>query len=82
MPRVRREHLPYPLLNHLIIRVRERKITLQQLEALLRWLEANPIVPEGKWFKKFSGFVLCGEGEFVKTFLLPGQAVTGEEVTQ
>jgi hypothetical protein len=38
------------------------------------------VVPEGKWFRRFAGFTLCGEGEFIKTFLLPGQAPDGQEI--
>jgi hypothetical protein len=38
------------------------------------------VVPEGKWFWRFTGFTLCGEGEFIKTFLLPGQAPDGLEI--
>ena len=38
-------------------------------------------VPDGKWFKRFPGMILCGEGELVKTFLLPGQTPIGEEIT-
>jgi hypothetical protein len=34
----------------------------------------------GKWFKRFSGMTVCGEGELVKTFLRQGQAASGEEV--
>jgi hypothetical protein len=35
-------------------------------------------VPEGKWFKRFADFTICGEGEFVKTVLLPGQLPEGQ----
>jgi hypothetical protein len=43
-------------------------------------MRADPEVPIGKWFKKFPGMTVCGEGELVKTFLQPGQAATGEEL--
>jgi hypothetical protein len=69
MPKVCRDKLPPYLLQHLMVRVRQRNISLEHLEAVLRWLEQEPIVPDGKWFKKFSGFTLCREGELVKTFL-------------
>jgi hypothetical protein len=51
-----------------------------QLHRLYDWLETVPEVPEGEWFKRFPGMVVCGEGAFVKTFLLPGQIAYGEEV--
>ncbi|MBI4220810.1 MAG: hypothetical protein HY682_11745, partial [Chloroflexi bacterium] len=51
-----------------------------QLELLARWLDTEPDVPQGQWYKRFSGMTACGEGEFVKTFLLPGQRPRGERV--
>jgi hypothetical protein len=50
-----------------------------QLGFLADWLRTDPEVPAGQWFKKFSGLTVCGEGEFIKTFLQPGQIATGEE---
>jgi hypothetical protein len=38
----------------------------------VRWLDTEPEAPDGKWFRKFSGFTVWGEGAFKKTFLLPG----------
>ena len=80
MPKVRREKLPERLLVHLLTRVRERNISHEQLVALARWLDGEPEVPTGKWFKRFPAFTICGEGEFMKTFLLTGQAPDGQEV--
>jgi hypothetical protein len=37
-------------------------------------------VADGKWFKRFSGMIVCGEGELVKTFLTPNQIPTGTEL--
>ena len=80
MPRVGRSQLPPPLLLHLLVRMRERSISSDELVRLARWLDTEPEVPEGKWFKRFPDFVLRGEGEFVKTFLRPGQAPDGQEL--
>lgn len=80
MPRVGRSQLPPPLLLHFLVRMRERSISSDELVRLARWLDTEPEVPEGKWFKRFPDFVLCGEGEFVKTFLRPGQAPDGQEL--
>ena len=80
MPKVRRQKLPEALLRHLLLRVRQREISDDQITLLAHWLDTNPEVPNGKWFKKFSGMTVCGEGELVKTFLLPGQLPTGEEI--
>jgi hypothetical protein len=80
MPKVRRESLPRPLFRHLVERVREREISTEQLELLLEWLETEPEVPEGRWFKRFAAMTVCGEGELITTFLRSGQAVLGEEL--
>jgi hypothetical protein len=37
-------------------------------------------VPHAKWFRRFHGFTVCGEGELVKTFFLTGQLAEGQEV--
>ena len=80
MPKVRRENLPRALFRHLIDRVGERQISTDQLELLLDWLETEPDVPEERWFKRFAGVTVCGEGELIKTFLRSGQAAFGEEL--
>jgi len=80
MPRIRRRNLPEALLAHLVLRVRERNISHEQIILLARWLDTEPVVPEGRWFRRFVGFTLCGESELVKTFLLPGQLPDGVEI--
>jgi hypothetical protein len=47
---------------------------------LATWLDTEPEVPEGEWYKRFSGMTVCGEGELIKTFLLPGQAPKGKRI--
>ena len=44
------------------------------------WLDRNPEVPVGKWFKGFPHFFVCGEGELIKTFLPKGRLPQGIEV--
>ena len=80
MPRVRRHNVPPALLQHLLDRVQSRRIPASQLELLAKWLDRKPEVPEGQWYKRFSGMTVCGEGEWIKTFLLPGQAPKGQPV--
>jgi hypothetical protein len=80
MPRVRRHGLPPQLLDHLLDRVRSRQIGAEQLGLLADWLSTEPEVPIGRWFKRFPGMTACGEGELIKTFLLPNQTATGDEV--
>ena len=80
MPKVRRELVPEGLLAHLALRIHERQISFDQLILLARWLDTDPIVPDGMWFKRFAGFTVCGEGELVKTLLTAGQIPIGTEL--
>jgi hypothetical protein len=80
MPKIRRRNVPLALLDHLFERIRSREILTDQLGELAAWLDTEPEVPTGKWFKRFGGMIVCGEGEFVKTFLRSGQNAAGEEV--
>lgn len=80
MPRVQRSNLPRPLFDHLLDRIKSRQISADQLGFLAEWLDTNPEVPDGKWFKKFSGMIVCGEGQLIKTFLQSGQAAFGIEL--
>ncbi len=80
MPKIRRRQLPPALISHLVRRVRERRVSADQLADCSDWLASNPTVPDGKWFKCFADFTICGEGELVKTFLVPGQLPDGEEI--
>ena len=80
MPKVRRQNLPPALLQHLLDRIQSRKIPASQLELLAKWLDTEPDVPEGEWYRRFSAMTVCGKGDLVKTFLLPGQAAKGQRV--
>lgn len=80
MPRVRRKDLPPALFRHLLDRIQQRQVEARQLELLARWLDAEPEVPEGAWYKRFAGLTVCGDGELVKTFLVPGQVPKGTRV--
>jgi len=80
MPKIRRQNVPPRLLQHLLDRIQDRHITPDQLGLLADWLDTQPEVADGQWFKKFPGMIVCGEGELVKTFLLPGQLPIGTEI--
>ena len=60
--------------------MRDRKISLNDLNQLRIWIESKPDVPDGHWYKDFGSFKLCGEGSYPKTFLLAGQAATGQKL--
>ena len=80
MPRIQWTNLPPALRQHLFDRLRERKISIEDLYQLKLWRESEPEAPEGHWFKDFGSFKICGEGQYPKTFLLRGQAARGREL--
>jgi hypothetical protein len=80
MPKIRRSRLPEALIRHLVLRIRQREVAMDQLGLFADWCDTNPEVPTGPWFKRFPGLIACGEGDLVKTFLVPGQVPHGEEV--
>ena len=80
MRTVRRQNLPPALFQHLLDRIQSRKIPATQLESLATWLDTEPDVPEGERHKRFAGMTVCGQGELIKAFLLPGQAPKGKRV--
>jgi hypothetical protein len=73
-------NLPAGVRQHLIDRMRDRAITIADLNQLRLWIESRPEVPEDDWYKDFGSFKICGQGSFPKTFLLRGQAARGEVV--
>lgn len=80
MPKVRRLNVPPALFQHLLDRVHDRDIDASQLMLLAKWLDGEPDVPHGPWYKRFSGMTVCGEGDLIKTFLLPSHAPKGKRV--
>ncbi len=80
MPKIRRQNLPPALFQHLLDRIQQRKIPASQLELLAEWLEEEPEVPNEPWYKSFSGMIVCGDGELIKTFLIPGQVPQGKRI--
>ena len=72
--------LPPAIRNHLVERMHDRSISLDDLNRLRLWIESKPGVPDGPWYKDFDSFKLCGEGKYPKTFLLAGQAATGHKL--
>jgi hypothetical protein len=51
---------------------------VSDLNQLRMWIESQPEVPEGPWYKDFGSFKICGEGTLPKTFLLRGQVAKGQ----
>jgi hypothetical protein len=65
---------------HLLARIKDRHISVDQLALLADWLATEPEVPNERWFKRFPGMIVCGEGELIKTFLQSGQVPSGREL--
>lgn len=61
-------------------RLKDRRISASDMQALQEWIIHSPQVPGGKWYKNFGSFKLCGEGDTPLTFLEKGQVPYGEEV--
>ena len=79
MPKIKKPP-PRGILDHLVQRYREGRIADSDFLELKHWLESDPEVPSGKWYKRFRSGTLAGKGELPSTFLTPGMAVEGEEV--
>jgi hypothetical protein len=69
--------LPLRVRQHLADRMRDRSISLSDLDKLRLWMASQPEVPETDWFKDFGSFKICGRGPYPKTFLLRGQPAVG-----
>ena len=81
MPKIEAwSNFPQLLREHLILRMRDRSISIAHLNQLRLWIESNPEVPNGKWYKEFDSFTLCGEGPYPKTFLVSGQSALGDKL--
>jgi hypothetical protein len=81
MPRIASwNDLPANVRQHLLDRMRDRAISLDDLNQLRLWINSHPTVPEGDWYKDFGSFKICGRGPYPKTFLSSGQAAKGESL--
>ena len=80
MPKVERRNIPRALFAHLLSRISERSIDAEALRSLAAWLDTDPEVPNGDWYKRFPSMTVCGRGTLVKTFLTPTQAPHGQEL--
>ena len=78
MPKIERwDNFPEAVRQHLIDRLRDRSISIADLNRLRLWIDTRPEVPEGDWYKDFGTFKLCGHGVLAKTFLLQGHVAKG-----
>jgi len=47
------DHPPVAVREHLIERMRDRSISIADLNQLRLWIESKPEVPEGDWYRDF-----------------------------
>lgn len=80
MPKIQFSDLPRGVWHHLLQRVDERGISVNDLLLLQTWVRTSPLASEGDWYKDFGSFVLCGSGEFPKTVLEKGMKPFGEDI--
>jgi hypothetical protein len=81
MPKIESwDNFPAGIRQHLIDRMRDRAISISDLNQLRLWIDSKPEVPAGDWYKDFGSFKFCGRGSFPKTFLLRGHAAKGEAI--
>jgi len=50
------DDLPLAVRQHLVDRMRDRSITIADLNQLRLWIESSSAVPEGDWYKDFGSF--------------------------
>jgi hypothetical protein len=69
MPQIENwSNFPSAVRDHLAERMRDRDISISDLNRLRVWIEARPEVPEGDWYKDFGSFKLCGTGGLSQNF--------------
>ena len=80
MPKIQFSNLPRAVWLHLLQRVEERQISVNDLLALQEWVKTSPVGPDGDWYKDFRSFCLCGSGHLPKTVLEKGMKPFGTAI--
>jgi hypothetical protein len=70
---------PRHVREHLSQRLKDRGIRADDLDKLRVWVESEPDVPAGDWYRDFGSFKICGTGADPTTFLTREQQAWGEE---
>jgi len=71
---------PRHVREHLVERLTDRKITAADLEKRRAWVDSQPEVPTGDWYKDFGRFKICGTGPNPTTFLTEEQVPWGQKI--
>jgi hypothetical protein len=58
----------------------ERQISRNALGQVLFWVDSDPTVPAGEWFKRFDGVTIAGKGALILTVLESEMFAVGAEV--
>ena len=61
MPEIQWTKLSKGVKHHLMDRLKDRRITASDLQALQEWIAHSPPVPSGKWYKNFGTFISSAE---------------------
>ena len=77
MPKVRFVNLPRPLWEHILERVAQRSITLDDLQRLRSWVVTEPWAPDGDWYKDFGSFIPVRNGRIPEDGLKKGMKPFG-----
>jgi hypothetical protein len=80
LPKIRFSNLPRGIWQHLLERVDQRQVSMDDLRSLQAWVKSEPWAPDGDWFKDFGSFMLCGSGEYRKTVLARGMKPYGTAI--
>jgi hypothetical protein len=74
MPKIESwDKLPANVRRHLIERMRDRAISLSDLNELRFWIESLPEVLEGDWYKDSAPLRSAVKDPFQKRFCFPGK---------
>lgn len=71
---------PIAVQRHLAERLLDRKITSADLNKLRVWVDSEPDVPQGEWFRDFGSFKIVGRGSNPLSFLDSEQVAYGQEI--
>jgi len=80
MPKIQRQNLRRHCYITCSIEFDRVTSPADQLGLFAEWLDTEPEVPAGRWFKRFPAMTVCGDGELVKTFLTADQLPSGKEI--
>jgi hypothetical protein len=80
LPTIQFADLPRAVWEHLLARVAERKISLDDLKRLQSWARNAPVAPDGDWYKDFGSFIICANGKYPKTVLEKGMKPFGAPI--